>query len=257
MDDGTRPISIVALDPPVRSCMSTISVITPTLNAGEYIADCLSAVADCSSVLEHIVVDGGSLDATKACVLAAGARFELLAGSSIYAAMNHGARMATGDVLLFANADDVLLGDGVDAALHQLRCSSCLWLVGAIRMTDARLEPIRMYRPPRRLGPFLTAAFGYLPYPHPATLVYRSFFWELDGFDERYRYAADYDFAIRALESARPCVSEVTVANFRMHASNASRSEEAAQDAKRVSRRYVPRAALPVMTPLARALKRL
>ncbi|MEX2620152.1 MAG: glycosyltransferase, partial [Egibacteraceae bacterium] len=132
--------------------MTTISVITPTLDAGEYIADCLSAVADCSSVLEHIVVDGGSTDATKACVLEAGARFELLAGSSIYTAMNHGARVATGDVLLFANADDVLLGDGVDAALRQLRCSPCPWLVGAIRMTDVRLEPIRMYRPPRRLG---------------------------------------------------------------------------------------------------------
>lgn len=234
----------------------TISVVTPTLNAGAYIADCLSAVAEASSVLEHIVVDGGSRDGTKASVVAAGARFELLRGSSIYEAMNHGARMATGDVLLFANADDVLLGDGVDAALRQLGCSPCPWLVGAIRMTDQRLAPIRMYRPPRRLGPFLTAACGYLPYPHPATLVYRTFFWELGGFDERYRFAADYDFAIRALKTARPCVSGVTIAKFRMHASNASHSEEAAQDAKRVSRRYVPRAVLPAMMPLARAVKR-
>ncbi|MEX2621056.1 MAG: hypothetical protein WD250_12660, partial [Egibacteraceae bacterium] len=123
--------------------------------------------------------------------------------------------------------------------------------------TDVRLEPIRMYRPPRRLGPFLTAACGYLPYPHPATLVQRSFFWQLGGFDERYRYAADFDFAIRALASERPCVSEVTVADFRVHASNASRSEQAAEEAKRVSRRYVPRAVLPIMAPLARALKRL
>lgn len=239
------------------AALTAISVITPTLNAGSYISDCLSAVVGCSTVREHIVVDGGSNDRTRDHVEEADAKFVTLAGSTIYEAMNWGAHVARGDVLLFANADDVLLSDGVDLALSELRASSCLWLVGSICMTNEALESVRMYRPPKRLGPLLTAACGYLPYPHPATLLHRSFFSRMGGFDERLRYAADYDFAIRALKVERPYISDATVAKFRMHGSNSSRSQAAAQEAKWVSRRYASRIFLPVTRPLALVAKRL
>lgn len=88
--------------------MIKISVITPTLNAAKWLPTCLESVQSQDyPELEHIVVDGGSIDAT--CDLARSAPGVLLLerpGANQSRAINEGFRIAHGDVLSWLNADD-------------------------------------------------------------------------------------------------------------------------------------------------------
>lgn len=85
-----------------------ISVILPVLNEERSIARTLRALVGQPS-LEVIVVDGGSQDATRAVVATfEGVRVVACGRANRGAQMNAGARVATGEVLLFLHADAVL-----------------------------------------------------------------------------------------------------------------------------------------------------
>jgi rSAM/selenodomain-associated transferase 2 len=87
-----------------------ISVIIPTLNAGEHLARTLSALVPAAVdglVGEVIVIDGGSSDATAAIADEAGATFVARSGGRGYQLMA-GARKARFPWLLFLHADTEL-----------------------------------------------------------------------------------------------------------------------------------------------------
>jgi len=50
------------------SSLPTVSIITPSLNQGEFIGECLESVRTAAAVagisVDHLVVDGGSTDQT-------------------------------------------------------------------------------------------------------------------------------------------------------------------------------------------------
>jgi rSAM/selenodomain-associated transferase 2 len=78
-----------------------ISIIIPVLDEERRIGQCL---AELQGFEEFIVVDGGSRDRTVEIARAAGARVET-APRGRASQMNHGARLASGEVLLFLHAD--------------------------------------------------------------------------------------------------------------------------------------------------------
>jgi glycosyltransferase involved in cell wall biosynthesis len=87
------------------------TIITPTLNAGSTLADALASVRDQTGEIdfEHLLLDGGSTDDT----LKVAAGFDFVATSSekdrgLYDAMNKGAAWASGEWLVFLQADDWL-----------------------------------------------------------------------------------------------------------------------------------------------------
>jgi len=91
--------------------MTKVSIIIPTYNEEEYIANCLIAIQNQDfEDYEVIVVDNGSTDKTKDVVsLFRKVRFveqkaELGAGAS----KNYGADIANGQILLFIDADEVI-----------------------------------------------------------------------------------------------------------------------------------------------------
>src|SRR5436190_19538781 len=91
----------------------TVSVIVPTYqraSALERTLAALSAVDYPEDSLEIVVVDDGSTDPTAATVARfPRAKFVRQPNSGVAAARNHGARMATGDVLFFVD-DDIIVG---------------------------------------------------------------------------------------------------------------------------------------------------
>jgi glycosyltransferase involved in cell wall biosynthesis len=93
-----------------------ISIITVSLNAEATIEDTLASVSlqQTNFEIEHICVDGGSTDRTRDVVDAWALRagyirriYELDHG--IFDAMNQGLRAATGEYVLYLNADDFLV----------------------------------------------------------------------------------------------------------------------------------------------------
>src|SRR5215475_2492379 len=101
-----------------------ISVVIPVLNEEQGIATTLAALTPLK-LHELIVVDGGSSDGTVEICSRLGATV-LSSARGRGLQMNHGARQATGDVLLFLHADTRLPGSALGDILHALRQPQCV-----------------------------------------------------------------------------------------------------------------------------------
>jgi len=94
--------------PPSPSTVRRISVIIPAHNEAALIGHAVSAVraqATAGVELEVIVADDGSTDETVAAAREAGAQVVTLGGGNPAAARNRGAAAATGEILIFLDAD--------------------------------------------------------------------------------------------------------------------------------------------------------
>jgi glycosyltransferase involved in cell wall biosynthesis len=96
-----------------------ISIITPTLNSGSYIENCLLSVAGQTyGNIEHLIIDGRSTDDTLDIVKRFKARHlhvRLVSeiDNGIYDAMNKGIRQANGEWIYFLGSDDKFYDDYV------------------------------------------------------------------------------------------------------------------------------------------------
>lgn len=89
--------------------MERVSVIVPARDAAATIAACLRSIAaQTRPAQEIIVVDDGSADGTADIARQAGARVVSQPRLGAAAARNAGARLATGDLLFFCDADLLL-----------------------------------------------------------------------------------------------------------------------------------------------------
>lgn len=93
--------------------MMRFSVVIPTLNEEQYLRACLEHLRKAGYWMEVIVVDGGSQDRTREIALEQGSTVIVSApGRGIQ--QNAGARVATGDALIFLHADTLLPADAFD-----------------------------------------------------------------------------------------------------------------------------------------------
>jgi rSAM/selenodomain-associated transferase 2 len=92
----------------MRTFQEQISVVIPTLNATDTLAQPLSALQAAAIVKEVIVVDGGSSDETVSIAQASGARV-ITASRGRGNQLAAGAGAATGSWLLFLHADSLLV----------------------------------------------------------------------------------------------------------------------------------------------------
>jgi rSAM/selenodomain-associated transferase 2 len=119
-----------------------ISIVIPVLNEEKSIAETVAALMPLSPH-ELIIVDGGSSDRTREIC----SRLDVTVLSSPRGRglqMNHGARRATGDVLLFLHADTRLPDSSLDDIRVALRNPQCIggrfdvqldgvhWMLGVI-----------------------------------------------------------------------------------------------------------------------------
>lgn len=179
-----------------------ISVVTVAWNAEATIADTLASVADQRGVdYEHIIVDGGSRDATLSIVSKyERANLRLLSepDHGIYDAMSKGLRMATGDVVGFLNSDDFYCRTDalkiVAEAMHA--APDCQAVAGAVAIV-AKDDPGRIVRHyPARGYQRWMARFGHMV-PHPGLYVRRAAAETVGGFESGYRISGDFDWLVR------------------------------------------------------------
>ncbi len=157
--------------------MLRISAIIPALNEAASIARAVEAAWDagCSEV---IVVDGGSTDATLAA--ARTTRCLLLSAPRGRAAQqNHGARHASGDVLLFLHADTRLAAGAAQQIVQAVQFQGAQ--AGAfVQRIDA---PGRCYRLLER-GNACRARWWGRPYGDQGIFLLRPLFERVGGFPE-------------------------------------------------------------------------
>ena len=113
--------------------MTKITIITVCRNSAATIRDTLESVASQSyKNLEHIIIDGGSTDATLAVInewKKYPVRLISETDKGMYDAMNKGIRIATGDIIGILNSDDLYYDahvlEKVSAAMDDASIDAC------------------------------------------------------------------------------------------------------------------------------------
>ena len=111
-----QAVKISKITPSKVGADYTISVITVCKNDAENLQKTISNVSrQCHRKIEYIVIDGGSTDHTRDILtkFSNNVKFISEPDDGIYYAMNKGIKMATGDLLYFLNAGDVLYDNSV------------------------------------------------------------------------------------------------------------------------------------------------
>lgn len=205
-----------------------VSVVTPSLNQGQYIEEAIQSVlAQDYPRVEHIVVDGGSSDETLEILR----RFPHLRWLSEpddgqASAINKGFHMASGEIFAWLNADDYYLSGAVTAAVEMIRVTGCGLVHGGWRQVDEDGTVIRDVAPLefdyRRQLEDVNAVC------QPGSFFTRDAYWAVGGVDETYQYAMDYELWLKL--GARFPVRHVDriQAAYRYHTSSKSTASYAA-----------------------------
>jgi glycosyltransferase involved in cell wall biosynthesis len=174
--------------------MLKLSVITVVYNDVTNIEKTIKSVLEQNySLLEYIIIDGGSTDGTceiidKYYQLSAISYYESLKDDGIYDAMNKGILRACGDYVCFMNSGDIFASVNVLSEV----CSSLV----------AKQEPDFLYGDTivitEKGMKYISARdFSYitngLPFCHQSVFIKSSLHKRI-LYDQRYKYAADFDF---------------------------------------------------------------
>lgn len=220
-----------------------VSVLVPSFNSGPHLLHAIdSALAQRDVELEVLVQDGGSTDGSLDMLAAiADPRLTWFSepddGQSD--ALNRALRRASGQFVMWLNADDLLRPGAAAALLAAARRSDLSIVHGNYAIVDAQGDVIKPYTSApldrARLLRHGTYVFS------GALLIERRLLLELGAFDARLHYAMDYDLLLRlARANARAGNIPDFVAGFRRQPLSKSESVWVpfVREHLRVSRRH-------------------
>jgi glycosyltransferase involved in cell wall biosynthesis len=200
------------------------TIITPSLNYGRFLGNCLESVASQSGItLEHLVFDAGSTDDS----FEIASRFPHITwiqktDSGMSEAINKGFDRARGDWVMWLNADDRLKPGVLAEMLQQLRESRADVVYGGYDFINESGDFLRSTRMPRWSWFVHTHHHCYIG---STAAFYRRASVVDAGFRlrEDFRYVMDGEFYAR-LDAAGKTFERipVAVADFRLHGGNAS-----------------------------------
>lgn len=230
-----------------------ISVVTVCFNAEATIGATIASVAGQSwPDFEHLIIDGASRDGT-ADVVAAAAHSRLIFISEpdqgIYDAMNKGLASATGEYVVFLNADDFFASPdtlALVAAAAERTGADCI--VGDTRFVDGTGRPAGRIYSTWGFRPWWLR-IGVMP-PHPSFFARTALLREAGGFDLSYRISSDFDLVARLFIARRASWARVPRVLTHFRAGGVSTQGLAA---KRKIGRETSRSLAALGQPLAKA----
>lgn len=180
-----------------------ISVITAVFNARETVADAIESVlSQVHSDIELIVIDGASVDGTKAILETFRQGMDVFISepdNGIYDALNKGIAHATGDVVGFLHADDLYADEHVLAGIAAAFADPAVDAVYGDLVYVSKSDPGRVIRYWQAGGVSRRKLqYGWMP-PHPTFYVRRSVYERMGAFDTSFHIASDYDCMLRFL----------------------------------------------------------
>ena len=186
---------VVALNQP-----PTMSIVTPNLNQGAFLAATLNSVLSQEYPrLEYIVQDGGSKDESVEVIQRFAERLRHWASERDRGqtqAINRGMRHTTGEIMAYLNSDDILLpGALAYVAKYFADHPQVDVLYGHRVLIDAQGDEIGRWVLPPHDNHVLSFA-DYIP---QETMFWRRRIWDRVGgaLDESFQFAMDWDLILR------------------------------------------------------------
>ena len=202
-----------------------ISLVTPSLNQGKFIeATIQSVLSQNYPNLEYLVMDGGSSDNTIDVLKSYSSQLQWVSekDKGQTDAINKGLRIASGEIVAYLNADDLLLpGTLLKIAQLFMEHPQTMWITGQCRIIDENNREIRK---------LITAYKNlWLRLSHRSILLITDYisqpatFWranlmsEMGYLDESLHYAMDYEYWLRLYSKYPPLFVPQYLAAFKIH----------------------------------------
>lgn len=174
----------------------SLTVVVPTLNAENTVVATLASLMPLRKRGAKVVLaDSYSSDKTAELAGPFVDKILQIEKGNLYAAVNLGIEQADTDWVAYLNADDLVY---VDVVLAWLKNTEADLVYGNLDYIDEHGRFLQGYKmaPPKNILPLAASNISAIS---PIGSFYRKSLWqELNGFDTTYRYAADFDFFLRA-----------------------------------------------------------
>lgn len=176
-----------------------VSIITPSYNQAEYLEATIRSVINQNYVpIEYIVMDGGSMDGSVEIIERYSDRidhWQSEADKGQADAINHGLRMAKGEILAWINSDDVYLPDAVREAVSALKRFPEVGMVyGDGIMVGEELEVLDRHRYPQLS---LVDLLSFEVLLQPAVFIRKNVLEEVGYLDTSYDLILDHELWVR------------------------------------------------------------
>jgi glycosyltransferase involved in cell wall biosynthesis len=181
----------------------------PVYNVAPYVAEAIGSILGQSvGDFELIIVNDGSTDGTASAVREFGdSRVTLIDHADSkgnYPRRNEGMRRAKGEYIAVMDGDDVAHPQRFEKQLAAFAAAPELLACGTFfRYMGYAGEPV--IGKPTTYAEIRRALRSNMCFLHPSMMVRRDTLLALGGYDERYRYAADYDLACRLALAGKVC----------------------------------------------------
>lgn len=237
-----------------------LAVVIPAFRAQATIRTAIMSALE-SGADEVIVVDDGSNDGTAEAAERAGAICIRQANAGAARARATGARIATAEYIVFLDADDELIPDGVKHSVEQMEKDPTLvvsagTVVGLTTLGEERPFPIRFT--PVNTESLLVVGHG--PWPPCAAVVRRSAYERSHAIEPtalKPRFAEDYEMLIRLSLVGRIAVRSEPTCRYSLAGGKSVVSAIDAIEAKEDIRSHYAKhlgMAIDIMTPKEREM---
>jgi GT2 family glycosyltransferase len=207
-----------------------ISIVTPSYNQAHFLEETLrSVLLQGYPNLEYIVIDGGSNDGSTAIL----ERYTPWLNDWVSEpdrgqahAINKGFQRTTGDLIGWINSDDLLLPGSLQRFAEAYRDHPDSLLLGDVNFVDAQGVLIRRVAQTNVTFEGMVKIWQLgMHWCQPGTCIPRVVYEQAGALDERLRYVFDRDWMCRLLAIAPVHYLQTPTAQFRMHDSSKTVSE--------------------------------
>jgi len=204
-----------------------ISIVTPSLNQGQFIEETIrSVLLQGYPNLEYIIIDGGSTDDTIHIIK----KYEKWlsywvseADKGQAQAINKGFRKATGEIVAWLNSDDYYEKSIMGIVANHFLSNECDIIYGNSNDVDSEGNFIQLII----LSPFnILETFFCNPIQQHSCFWNYGIFKDCGFLSEKYHYAFDHEFWIRCVLKKKFNYLPITFANYRQHPHSKSVSEQ-------------------------------
>jgi hypothetical protein len=232
------------------SAGSGVTIVIPTFNRAGVVREAIASALQCDPTpAEVIVVDCGSTDATQDVVRPFGDAIRYVTGSypNAAAARNAGAALVRTQFIGFLDSDDVMRAEKLTCLVPLLGANDrAVVAIGRTAFIDEDGDPLpefnrrlgRAYDVSERLGSSYAGQAARSTAYTSATLLRRTSFEEIGGYDETLPSMEDWDLYLRMSLMGDVLLTRCIAADYRVWEGNVG-SDRSARGTLAVARKHL------------------
>ncbi|MCX6782224.1 MAG: glycosyltransferase [Candidatus Magasanikbacteria bacterium] len=177
---------------------SLVSVVMSAYNGESYLEESvLSVISQSYKNFEFIIIDDGSTDRTLQILNSfSDSRIKIISreNKGLTKSLNYAVSISSGELVARIDADDVFEVEKLAVQVDYFKRNPEVALCGVwAKFIDKKGNEVGVYKVPTTYSKIKHNILFHNPFIHPGVMFKRKVFDEMHGYNEKYRYAQDYE----------------------------------------------------------------